>query len=279
MNDEKARKKRDLLIRLLKGLDSLLVAFSGGVDSTFLVALAHEALKENLLAVTAGSIVFPSRETQRAVAWASERGIRHRVIAVSAMGLAEFVSNGPERCYHCKKHLFRELKRIASEQGIGHIAHAANTDDLKDYRPGAKATDELGILAPLLEAGLGKEEIRSLSREMGLPTWDMPSMACLATRIPYGDVITEEKLGMVESAEEYLLGLGLQQVRVRHHQGVARIEAEGPWIERLMAPELRNKVVEKLLHMGFRHVAVDMEGYVPGGMNRALKQRGNGVME
>lgn len=271
MDEKAARVKKEKLIRYLKELDSLLVAFSGGVDSTFLLALAHEAMGDKVLAVTESSSTYPSRERQEAIRFAEERGIEHVVFKSDETSIPEFVSNAPDRCYHCKKKLSQELVKIAGERGVEHVAYATNMDDLTDYRPGLKAADEMGIISPLVKAELNKEEIRFLSKEMGLPTWDKPAMACLASRIPYGDAITEKKLMMVEEAEEYLAKNGFRQYRVRHHGSVARIEVESSEIEKINEPILRKEIVEKFKEIGFLHVAVDLEGYTTGSMNRALE--------
>ena len=271
MNENTARLKKEKLIRYLKGLDSLLVAFSGGVDSTFLLALAHETLGDKVLAVTESSSTYPSMERQEAVQFAQERGIAHVVFQSDETSIPEFVSNTPDRCYHCKKALSQELVKIAGERGIEHVAYATNVDDLADYRPGLKAADEMGIIAPLVVSELNKEEIRFLSKEMGLPTWDKPAMACLASRIPYGDAITDKKLKMVEEAEAYLAKSGFKQYRVRHHGSVARIEVESAEIHKINEPVLRKKIAEKFKEIGFLHVAVDLEGYTTGSMNRALE--------
>jgi len=272
MDEKAARLKKEKLIRYLKGLDSLLIAFSGGVDSTFLLAIAHETLGNKVLAVTESSSTYPSRERQEAIQFAEERGIAHVVFQSDETRIPEFVSNAPDRCYHCKKALSQELVKIAEERGIEHVAYATNVDDLTDYRPGLKAADEMGIMAPLVEAQLNKEEIRFLSKEMGLSTWDKPAMACLASRIPYGDTITDKKLKMVEEAEAYLAKSGFRQYRVRHHGSVARIEVESSEIERINEANLRKNIVEKFKGIGFLHVAVDLEGYTIGSMNRALKK-------
>jgi len=273
MDEKTARVKKENLIRHLKELDSLLVAFSGGVDSTFLLVLAHEALGNKVLAVTESSSTYPSRERREAIKFAQERGILHLVFQSDETSIPEFVSNAPDRCYHCKKSLSQELANIAGERGIEHVAYATNVDDLSDYRPGLKAADEMGIIAPLVEARLNKEEIRFLSREMGLPTWDKPAMACLASRIPYGDAITDKKLRMVEEAEEYLAKNAFRQYRVRHHGSVARIELESSEMEKINEPNLRKNIVEKFKEIGFLYVAVDLEGYVSGSMNRALGKK------
>lgn len=269
--EKKSILKKENLDSYLKDLDSLLVAFSGGVDSTFLLSVAHQILGKRVLAVTAFSQAYPSRERDEAVKIAKERGIEQVIFHSDETSLPEFTSNGPDRCYHCKRFLFSRLKEIARERGIKYIAHAANLDDLGDFRPGLKAAEEMGILAPLIDVELGKEEIRVLSREMGLPTWDKPAMACLASRIPYGVPITNERLKMVEQAEEFLANKNLTQFRVRHHGLVARVELDPSEMEMVIEPEFRKEVVDRLKEIGFLYVALDMEGYVTGSLNRTSK--------
>ncbi len=270
MDKDAAKFKKEKLSHHLKELNSLLVAFSGGVDSTFLLAMAHEALGQNLLAVTADSVVHAVRETESACNFARKKGIRHILIQFDALSIPDFVSNTSERCYHCKRDLFKLLFEIAGKEGIKHVAHGANVDDLKDFRPGFRAAGEMGVMAPLVDVQLGKEEIRFLSKEMGLGTWDKPAMACLASRVPYGDLITEKKLNMVEEAETFLANNGFRQFRVRHHGSVARIEVEPSEMEKLTATNLRQHLVDKFRQIGFLHVAFDLEGYVSGSMNRAI---------
>lgn len=271
IDKEDAASKKENLIHYLEKLDSLLVAFSGGVDSTFLLALSHQTLMDKVVAVTESSTTYPSREREEAIKFTKDRGIEHIVFQADEMSIAEFVSNAPDRCYHCKKSLSKNLLNIAKEKAISHVAYAANLDDLSDYRPGMDAAREMGIIAPLVDAHLSKEEIRFLSKEMGLPTWDKPAMACLASRIPYGDPITTEKLKMVEEAEDFLADQGFRQYRVRHHGSVARIEVAGSEIKKITGPELRKNIVEKFRQIGFYHIAVDLEGYFSGSMNRVLK--------
>jgi len=270
MDVASARAKKEKLIGILKEMPSLMVAFSGGVDSSFLLAVACENLKDRVTAATAESATFPLRERADAIEFAEKLGVEHIIFMSDESSIPEFIANSADRCYHCKKALSIRLKKIAEEKGIKHIAFAANTDDLGDYRPGIEAGKEIGIISPLIDAGLGKEEIRFLSREMGLETWDKPAMACLASRIPYGTDITVKKLRTVEDAEDFLFALGFCQCRVRHHGAVARIEVDLKDLQRFMDNDTRNKVINRLKELGFKHVSLDLEGFVSGSMNRML---------
>lgn len=265
-----ATQKKNTLVNNLKGLPSLMVAFSGGVDSTFLLAVAAEALGKRVLAVTATSEVHPVTDIKNAKEFTIAQGIRHIMYESDEKNIPEFRANLPDRCYHCKKAICIKLKEIAKEHGITHIAHAINADDLSDYRPGIKAASEMGLIAPLVDAGLTKEEIRFLSKEMGLITWDMPSMACLASRIPYGEPITDEKISMVQRAENILAEAGIKQYRVRHHGTVARIEVGTDDFSIFSNQKFREKIIKDFKSIGFLHIALDLEGYRSGSMNRGL---------
>jgi uncharacterized protein len=233
-----------------------------------LLFVAHEALGEGVLAVTATSPVHPLRERHLTEQFTKAHHIRHRIVASPEMGLAPFLANETDRCYICKQALFRQLLAIAEEKGLRCVAHGANMDDLNDYRPGFKAAEEMGILAPLIEAGFGKEEIRMVSKAKGIGVWNKPAGACLATRIPYGDPITVEKLKMIEAAETFLLDHGLKACRVRHHGAVARIEMDEEGLRKIGAQDFRKAVVSRLKEIGFLYVALDLEGYHSGSMNR-----------
>jgi len=263
--------KKENLYHRIKGLGSLLIAFSGGVDSTFLLAVSHQILGKEVIAATAVSNIHPIREQKEAIKFTREQGIQHILFQSDETKFPDFVSNGPNRCYHCKRRLFKKLFNIAKERSIKHVAHAANVDDLKDYRPGARAAEEMGIIAPLVDASLTKDDIRSLSRDMGLSTWNKPEMACLASRIPYGEPITDKKLKMIEKAEDFLLGKGFKQVRVRYHGSVARIEVKDSEMKIITSEEIRKATIKKFKSLGFLYVTVDLEGYIPGNLNRVLK--------
>ncbi|MCU0589899.1 MAG: ATP-dependent sacrificial sulfur transferase LarE [Desulfobacterales bacterium] len=266
--------KKRRLIEILKGCSALAVAFSGGVDSTFLLAAAREALGDRVSAVTVDSPIHSRREIREARAIAKALGVRHIVVPFGDITAPGFVANPPERCYTCKQLIFAEIIRVAASLGIRRVAHGVNMDDQEDYRPGLKAAQEMGVASPLAEAGLTKAEIRALSRKMQLPTWNKPSMACLASRIPYGRPITREDLVMVEQAEESLLQLGFDGSRVRHHGSVARIEVVPGDLHKTLRKEMRTKILKRLKQIGFKHVAVDLEGYVQGSLNRAIEGQG-----
>ena len=265
--------KLERLCALLRETGGIAVAFSSGVDSTFLLKVAQEELGEKAIAVTARSHSFPKREQDEAAAFCAREGIRQVVVDSEELVIPGFSQNPPNRCYLCKKELFTKILEIARSEGLSAVAEGSNMDDLGDYRPGLQAVRELGIRSPLREAGLTKEEIRALSRRMGLPTWNKPSFACLASRFPYGEEISVERLARVERAEQYLLDLGFGQVRVRSHGDIARIElcaADFP-----KAVEQREKIHAALKGFGFAYVALDLLGYRTGSMNEGLPEAGS----
>lgn len=265
--------KYELLKEQLGTFDGLVIAFSGGVDSTFLLKVAHEVLGSKVLAVTARSSTYPEREFREAKEFTEKHGILHTVIISEELEVEGFSDNPKNRCYLCKNELFTKIKEIASKQGIQHIAEGSNFDDLSDYRPGLKAVSEMGVISPLRTAGLTKEEIRTLSREMGLSTWNKPSFACLSSRFPYGHKITREKLEMVDKAEQYLLDSGFSQVRVRHHGDIARIEVSFDEIGKFFNRDFMQEVYEYFKKIGFTYTALDFKGYRTGSMNETLKER------
>ncbi len=265
--EQKARKIKSLILEM----DSALVAFSGGVDSTLVLALAHDVLGEKALAVTAQSASMPDREMKACHQLAKEIGVKHLVVKTEEMSNPNYRANPANRCYHCKTELYSSLKKVAQQENILNILNGTNTDDLGDYRPGLDSAREQGVRSPLVEAGFNKQEVRELSRKMELSVWDKPAMACLSSRIPYGQPVTPEKLAMIEQAEDLLLSLGFTQVRVRHLGTLARIELDKNEIPRYQNDKSVQKAVEeKLKALGFNNVVLDPEGYRMGNLNSAL---------
>ena len=260
------------LLSTLKCYPSLAVAFSGGVDSTFLLQCAHDVLGDRVTAFTAKSCSFPERELNEARQFCASKRIRHVILESEELDIPGFRDNPKNRCYLCKHELFEKIIAACRPEGITHVAEGSNSDDDGDYRPGLTAVAELGVLSPLRQAGLCKEEIRLISRRLGLPTWNKQSFACLSSRFVYGERITPERLGMIDRAEQLLLDLGFHQVRVRIHDQIARIEVLPDEIAKVAAPEMRGTISDAFRKLGFSFVTLDLNGYQTGSMNRTLPQ-------
>ena len=268
--DKVLQEKYGKLKEYLASLGSVAVAFSGGVDSTFLLYAAREALKDEVIAVTAASCSFPERERKEAEEYCEKLGVRHFVVRSEELQIEGFAKNPVNRCYLCKHELFGKIRDLAAKQGVKEIAEGSNLDDNGDYRPGLKAVEELGVKSPLRHIGFSKREIRELSKELKLPTWDKQSFACLASRFPYGETINEEKLQMVDRAEQLLLDMGFTQLRVRIHGDMARIELMPEEFGRFMEESTRRTVYENFREYGFTYTALDIVGYRTGSMNETL---------
>ena len=260
------------LQNIIRSMDSIAIAFSGGVDSTFLLKVAHELLGDKVVAVTANSSTYPEREFRTAVDYVNGAGIRHLVITAEELDIEGFADNPLNRCYLCKRELFAQIVEIAHQNSIKFVADGSNVDDIKDYRPGMKALSELGIVSPLREANMTKEDIRALSKQMNLPTWNKPAFACLASRIPYGQKINREKLAMIDKAEQYLLDLGFEQIRVRHHGDIARIEVSPQERTRFVDEKLMDQVDEFFRQIGFSYITLDLKGYRTGSLNEQISE-------
>jgi uncharacterized protein len=265
--------KEAALYRNLAALPSLIVAYSGGVDSAFLAYAASRVLGDQALCVTADSPSYPERHRQMAVRLARTFGFRHEFILTDEMSRPEYRANHADRCYYCKQELYSHLSALARERGIARIADGSNADDRGDYRPGRQAAREFGVISPLDAAALTKDEIRALSRRAGLPTWDEPASACLSSRIPYFSEVTDQKLRMIERAEAVLRGLGFRICRVRHHDTLARIELGRDEIARALEPETADTIDRELRAIGYTHVTIDLRGYRLGSLNEALRLR------
>ncbi|MDI6449215.1 ATP-dependent sacrificial sulfur transferase LarE [Anaerobaca lacustris] len=268
------QEKRSTLEGILRDLGRVVVAFSGGVDSSLLLKVAAETLgTDNVLACISAGASEPSHQLARAAALARDIGVELMTVETDELDDPNFVVNQADRCFHCKSHLCRTLLDIAAERGFEHVVFGTNYDDLDDFRPGNRAIAELGVRSPLAEAKLTKDDIRRLSRQFGLPTADMPSSPCLASRISYGLEVTAERLRQIDEAEAFLREAGFVEFRVRHHDEVARIEVPPAEITRLAAEPLRSHVVDKLKRIGFRYVALDLQGFRSGSLNEALSEQ------
>lgn len=266
--------KHARLIEILRAMESVVVGFSGGIDSTLVAAAAHEALGDRALMVIAESESYPRAELELALALARERGWNTRVVNTHELENPEYRKNDGTRCYFCKSELFTHLDRIAKEEGYQHVAYGANVDDMSDWRPGHQAARERAVRSPLYEAGMTKPEIREAARRMELPNWNKPAMACLSSRIPYGTPVTAETLSRIEAAENVLRAAGFEQFRVRHHDQVARIEIPRSEFVRLLEPESLDRVIQGVKAAGYLYVTLDLQGFRSGSMNELLKVAG-----
>ena len=267
------KEKYEALSRNIADLGQLAVAFSGGVDSTLLLKVAHDALGDNAVAITARAQMIPAREVREAGDFCAAEGIRHVIMDVDALAIDGFAENPADRCYICKTALFGNILQKAADLGFSHVAEGTNTSDLGDYRPGLKALSELSVESPLLAAGLSKADVRELSHALGLPTWDKPSYACLASRVPYDELITTEKLSAIETAEDLLIEAGFAQVRCRAHGKLARIEVPPAERVALMEAFATSNLAARIREAGFDYVSIDAEGYQSGSLNRTIEQQ------
>lgn len=269
--EDMLQKKLKDVEKKMSGFSSLAIAFSGGVDSTFLLAVAKRTHPENVLAITVSSAFVPEKENEAAKKIADSFGVKHVCIEVDVFKNSDILDNPVDRCYHCKYQIFSQIRQAAENLGFKILLHGVNLDDLKDYRPGLKAAEELGFLSPLADAELTKTEIRLLSKQLKLSTWNKPSQSCLATRIPYNEKITAQALSRIEKAETFLQELGFEQVRVRCHGNLARIETEPELVERVLEKKMRKKISSAFAKIGFDHTSIDIDGYKTGKMNHEIR--------
>ena len=255
----------------LRELKSVAVAYSGGVDSNFLLKVAKDTLGDKAIAVTMHAMMHSDVEIEEAKEYAKKFGVKHIIVNIDKFNVEEFLENSPKRCYYCKTAVFTKVKEIAKENSIEHVVDGTNLSDLGDYRPGLKALEELNIISPLKDSGLTKDDIRALSKEMELSTHNKPAFACLATRIPYGTRITNDMLRMIEKGEQYLIELGFSQFRVRHHGDIARIEVEKDEIHKFFSNDILEKTNNKFRDIGFKYTTLDMNGYSMGSMNKGIE--------
>lgn len=266
------QEKYQLLKDIIKEKESTAIAFSGGVDSTFLLKVAKEVLGDKVIAVTATSSTYPKRELNEAIKYAEDIKVKHIIISSEELEIEGFALNPKNRCYYCKKELYTKINNIALENGMNCVFDGSNIDDTGDYRPGMQAAKELDVVSPLKEAELTKNDIRELSKDLGLKTWNKPSFACLSSRFPYGNKITISKLTMVDKAEQFLLNMGITQVRVRHHDEIARIEVEPSEREKFFDAHVMDQIGNEFKKIGFTYVTLDVIGYRTGSMNETLSE-------
>ena len=271
--------KLEKLRKIIADLGSLAVGFSGGVDSSFLLVVSHEVLGDRAIAVTGADASIPERELKEARKFCSERGIQQIICDFNPLQEENYRKNTADRCYYCKRGIFSGIINIARQNGIEYVAEGSNMDDLGDYRPGLRAVEELSVKSPLREAGLYKSDIRAISKAMGLPTWSKPAYACLASRFVYGEEITEEKLHMIDEAEQFLIELGFYEERVRLHGNIARIEVPASDIPKIASEDVRSAIYDRFKEIGFMYVTLDLRGYRTGSMNETLGTNEPGSMD